>query len=183
MMDRLRQIRFKLRALWRGREVDAEMIEEMHAHLDRLIAVNRAAGMSPDEAREHARRQFGNMPGLEEWGRDERRFRWLEFIAADLRFGARQLRLNPGFAITAILSLSLGIGASTAIFSAVDAILFRALPFPHADQLSIVRKGPRGGEPVAGVAPANALEMVQRPSRRHSSSSATAPAMTLAPNA
>ena len=161
-MDRLRQIRFKLRALWRGRDVDAEMVEEMHAHLDRLIAANRAAGMSPEDARDHARRQFGNMPSLEEHARDERRFRWLEFLARDLRFGARQLRLNPGFAITAILSLTLGIGASTAIFSAVDAILFRTLPFPDADRLSIVRKGPRGGEPVAGIAPANALEMIQR---------------------
>jgi putative ABC transport system permease protein len=161
-MDRLRQLLFKLRALWRGRGVDAEMAEEMRAHLDRLVAANRAAGMAPDEARHRALRQFGNMSSLEERALDERRFRWLESLVRDLRFGLRQLRLNPGFATTAIVSLALGIGASTAIFSAVDVILFRPLPFPHADHLSIVRKGPRTGEPAGGIAPANALEMVER---------------------
>ena len=161
-MDRIRQIRFKLLALWRGRDLDAEMAEEMRAHLDRRVEANRAAGLAPDEARYRALRQFGNVASLEERARDERHFRWLESLVRDLRFGMRQLRLNPGFATTAILSLALGIGASTAIFSAVDVILFRSLPFPHADQLSIVKKGPRSGEPVGGVAPANALEMIER---------------------
>lgn len=161
-MDRLRQIRFKLRALWHRRDFDAEMSEEMRAHLDRLVETNRAAGMAPDEARYRALRQFGNMPSLEERARDERHFRWLESLVRDLGFGMRQLRLNPGFATTAILSLTLGIGASTAIFSAVDVILLRPLPFQHADQLSILRKGPRSGEPVRGVAPANALEVIER---------------------
>src|SRR5215831_3878319 len=161
-MDPLRQILFKLRALWRGRRREVEMAEEMHAHLDRLAEAHRAAGFSPDEARLRARREFGNIPSLEERARDEQRFRWLESLVRDSRFGVRQLRRNPGFATTAILSLTVGIGASSAIFSAVDVILFRPLPFPHADHLSIVRKGPRTGEPVSGVAPANALEIVER---------------------
>ena len=68
-MDRLRQIRFKL-ALWRRRALDAEMAEEMRAHLDRLVAANRSEGMSPGEARVRALRQFGNVPSLEEQARD-----------------------------------------------------------------------------------------------------------------
>jgi putative ABC transport system permease protein len=138
------------------------MAEEMRAHLDRLIEANRCAGMAPDEARQRALRQFGNMPSLQERALDERQCRWLDSLLRDLRFGMRQLQRNPGFATTAVLSLALGIGASTAIFSAVDVILFRPLPFPHADHLSIVRKGPKTREPVRGVAPANALEIVER---------------------
>src|SRR5262249_34979175 len=145
--DRLSQIRFKLRALWRRRALDAEMAEEMRAHLDRLVAANRGDGMSAGEARAHALRQFGNAPSLEERARDEWRFRWVEAVRQDLCFAARQLSRNPGFAVTTILSLAIGIGASTTIFCAVDAILFRDLPLPQADQLGIVRMGPRGGAP------------------------------------
>src|SRR5262245_34252633 len=161
-MDRLRRIRFKLQALWRRRALDAEMAEEMRAHLDRLVVAHRGEGMSPGEARARALRQFGSVPNLEEQARDEWRFRWLEAIAQDVRFAARQLARSPGFAATAILSLALGIGASTAIFSAVDALLLRALPPPQADHLGIVRMGPRGGAPDAGIGPAIALEMVER---------------------
>ena len=168
-MDRLRQIRFKLRALWRRRALDAEMAEEMRAHLDRLVAANRGEGMSPAEARARALRQFGSVSSLEEQSRDEWRFRWVEAVAQDFRFAARQLSRSPGFAVTAILSLALGIGASTAIFSAVDAILLRDLPLPQADQLGIVRMGPRDGAPdkgigpaITGIGPAIALEMVER---------------------
>src|SRR5262245_3760413 len=163
-MDRLRQIRFKVRALWRRRSLDAEMAEEMRAHLDRLVAASRSEGMSPGEARARALRQFGNVPSLEEQARDEWQFRWPEAVAQDFRFAARQLSRSPGFAVTAILSLALGIGASTAIFSAVDAILLRELPLPEAEQLGIVLMGPRGGAPGkgTGIGPAIALEMVER---------------------
>jgi putative ABC transport system permease protein len=161
-MDRLKQIRFKLRALWRRRALEAEMAEEMRAHFDRLVAANRAERMSSDEARLRALRQFGNLSSLEEQTRDEWQFRRLESLARDVRFATRQLRRNPIFAATAILSLSVGIGASTAIFSAVDAILLRDLPLPQADQLGLVRKGPRGSAPEAGIGPAIALEMVAR---------------------
>src|SRR5215471_3932858 len=161
-MDRLRQIRFKLRALLRRRALDVEMAEEMRAHLDRLAAANRSEGMSPAEARERALRQFGNVPSVEEQARDEWQFRWLEAVAQDFRFAARQLSRSPGFAATAVLSLALGIGASTAIFSAIDAILLRDLPLPQADRLGIVRIGPRGGPPDKGIGPAIALEIVER---------------------
>jgi len=163
-MDRLRQIQFKLRALWRRRALDAEMAEEMRAHLDRLVAVNRSKGMSSADARARALRQFGNVPSLEEQAREEWQFRWLEAVARDFRFAARQLSRSPGFAALAILSLALAIGASTAIFSAVDTILLRELPLPQAGQLGIVRMGPRGGAPGkgTGIGPAIALEMVGR---------------------
>src|SRR5262249_8463615 len=163
-MDRFRQIRFKLRALWRRRVLDAEMAEEMRAHLDRLVEADRPQGLSPEEARCRAFGQFGNVPGVEEQARDEWQFRWLEAAAQDVRFAMRQLARGPGFAATAILSLALGIGASTAIFSAVDAILLRELPLPRAEQLGIVRMGPRGGAPGKGIGigPAIAPEMVGR---------------------
>ena len=110
-MDWLRQFRFKLLGLWRDRMLEAHMAEEMRAHLERLAAANRNAGMSPDEARNSAIRQFGNVSSIQERARDERRFRTLENLIRDLRYAARQLRHNRVFALTAILSLALGIGA------------------------------------------------------------------------
>ena len=95
-MDWLRQVWFKLSGLWRGRAREAEMAEEMGAHLDRLTAANQAAGMSPAQARHQALRRFGNLTSIREHARDERRVRWLADAMQDLRYAARQLRRNPG---------------------------------------------------------------------------------------
>ncbi len=134
-MDWLRQIWFKLSGLWRGRAREAEMAEEMGAHLDRLIAFNQAAGMSPAEARHQALRRFGNLTSIREHARDERRVRWLADARQDLAYAARQLRRNPGFAITAILTLAIGLGANTALFGVVNELLLKPLPVPSPREL------------------------------------------------
>jgi putative ABC transport system permease protein len=114
---------------------DAEMREEMQFHLDKKTDQNIAAGMTPTEARRLAAAAFGGVSQWVEEGRDEMRSRPLEDLARDLRFGCRALARSPGFALVAIVTLSLGIAAAATVFSFVDAIFTRRLPFPHADRL------------------------------------------------
>jgi predicted permease len=145
-MDRLRQFHFKLRGLWRDRRREADMAEEMRAHLERLTAANRNAGMSPDQARTSAMRQFGNVASIQERARDERRFRTLEILIRDLHYAARRLRHNRVFALTAILSLALGIGANTAVFTLLHASLWKLLPVEDPDQIvHLLRSKPGSG--------------------------------------
>jgi predicted permease len=134
-MDWLRQVWFKLSGLWRGRAREAEMAEEMGAHLDRLTAANQAVGMSPAQARHQALRRFGNLTSIREHARDERRVRWLADAMQDLRYAVRQLRRNPGFALTAILTLAIGIGPNTALFGVVNELLLKPLPVPSPRDL------------------------------------------------
>ncbi len=161
-MDWLRRIRFKFSVLFRDRAVEAEVEEELSAHLEQLIARNRDAGMSTEEARRTALREFGNVALLQEHARDARRFAWFECVRRDLTYAWRQLRLSPSFTVTAVLSLALGVGASVTMFSAINAILLRDLPLPHADRLAVLRKAPRDGTPPRGIAPADALEIEDR---------------------
>ena len=134
-MDRLRQLRFKLLAYWRRRTLEADMAEEMRAHVERLIASNRDAGMSPDEADRDARKHFGNLANVQDHARDERRVRWLDDLSQDLRYAARQLRRNPAFACSVALVLALGIAAITVVFSMVYGVLLRDLPYDQPDRL------------------------------------------------
>jgi len=111
------------------------MGEELRDHLERQTAANIAAGMTREEAARQARLQLGAVEGVKESCREERRGFWLETLWANIRYGARMLRRNPGFTIVVVLTLALGIGANSAVFSAIDAILLRPLPFPNGDQL------------------------------------------------
>jgi len=121
---------------WSGREaLDARMNEEMAFHVERQTEKNIALGMERAAARTAALRTFGGIAEQQEAGRDERRGRWLEDFAHDLRFGARSLARTPGFTAVAVLSLALGIGPNTAIFSSVDTLLLKPLPYPDADGL------------------------------------------------
>ena len=108
----------------------------MAFHLDMSTQRNVGRGMAPEAAKRHARLAFGSTDAVREEGRDAYRARIAENILSDVRFAFRGLRRSPSFALTAILTVALGISASTAIFSVTDAVLFRPLPIPHPDEFT-----------------------------------------------
>jgi|HubBroStandDraft_6_1064221.scaffolds.fasta_scaffold02752_8 predicted permease len=122
-------------AVWRRRDRDADVQRELEAHLELESEEQRDSGVPPEEARYAARRAFGNRTRVQEDVREIWSANWLERFARDVQYAARSLRKSPGFATVAILTLALGIGANTAIFSAIDALMLRPLPFTAADQL------------------------------------------------
>jgi putative ABC transport system permease protein len=137
-MSLLQNIAGGLRGLFRKEEVEQELDEELRGYLDACVREKIAAGMSPAAALRAARQEFGNLDAVKE---DVRAAGWESFVESfrqDLRFGARLLRKSPGFTIVAVLTLALGIGATTSVFSVVDRILFRSLPYPQADRLMSV---------------------------------------------
>jgi putative ABC transport system permease protein len=134
----LRLIRLRARSLLRGGSTDAEMRREIQLHLDQLTKEYVASGMSEGEARLAARRAFGPLDQVKERCRDMRRVNFVEDVIKDLGYALRMLRRSPGFTITAVLSLALGIGVTTAIFTIVNAVILRPLPYPDADRLVMV---------------------------------------------
>ena len=127
-------IRFFRRARW-----DDERARELDAHLAIEIDDNIARGMTPRDARDAARRKLGNITLVREDIYQMNTIALLDSAWRDLKYGARLLRLNPGFAIVAILSLALGVGANTAIFQLLDAVRLRTLPVKDPQQLVEVR--------------------------------------------
>src|SRR2546423_2593758 len=102
-----------------------------------------AAGVSPQEAREAARRSFGSIENMKEEHRDHRSLRWIETLLKDIRYGVASLARDPGFALVAIAVLALGIGANTAMFTLVDAVLLKPLPFPEPERIVNIWESPK----------------------------------------
>jgi len=135
-MGRLRAIAGKLRNFFTGSLAEPDFDEEASSHMALLAERFTRRGMTPEEAWAQARRQFGNTTSLKEARHDLRTFARIERLWQDLRHGARLLRLNPVFSTVAILSLSLGIGANTAIFQLLDAVRLRTLPIRNPNELA-----------------------------------------------
>lgn len=128
-----------LQRLWKRRAMMDDLSDEVEQHLSEKIEALVAQGMQQEEAVHAARRAFGNSALLKERGREFWMWNWIENLWADLRFTVRQLRKSPGFTLTAVLTLALGIGATTAIFSLFMQVLLRSLPVQNPQSLVLLR--------------------------------------------
>jgi putative ABC transport system permease protein len=149
-------IPLRLRSLFRWAQADQELDDELRDHLERATEEYVAKGMAPEEARRRARLELGGIELTKEKCRDARQVNWIQDFAQDLRYGVRTLRKSPAFTAVAVLTLALGIGSTTAIFTVVDAVLLRPLPYRDANRLvSLYEDRSSTGFPRKEFTPAN----------------------------
>ena len=157
MSRRFRKLWGRVRAELRDEPSDSEFQAEVEEHLKLLAERYRRQGMTPDDAMVAARRQFGNTTLLQEDRRAMQSILTIDAIRGDLAYAARTLRKNPGFATAAVITLALGIGANTAIFSICNAVLFKPLPYAEPDRIVTLWERMRNGK-LSTVAPANFVD-------------------------
>ena len=149
-MENFRTLLSRCAALFRRSTLDAELDEELRAHLDLAIAENLQHGMSAAEARTAALRAFGGVTQTREAYRIQRGLPFLQHFARDLHFAFRQLRRAPGFTLTAVVTLALSIGANTAIFSIVNALMLKSLPYADPERIGTIFMRVQGPDPFDG---------------------------------
>jgi hypothetical protein len=138
----------RLTALLRRSQIDRDLDEEMRLHVDLRARQLEADGLSHEASQTAARRRFGNARRLREESVESWGWRWLEQFVQDVRFAFRTLGRHPGYALTAIVTLGLGIGANTAIFSVLNGVVLKPLPYTNGERLVVIQQsipGPRPG--------------------------------------
>ena len=163
MIISLRQFFHRVRSFFHGAEEDRDLDAEMSSHLQFAIDENLQRGLSPTEARRQALLRFGGPQQAKEQHRDARGLPFLENLLHDLRFTLRLLKKNPGFTAVAVLTLALGMGATTTIFSVVNSVLLRPLPYKNSNRLLRVQET-HPGQPGANLTYATFLDL-QREAR------------------